>query len=321
MANSRDVDGERRARRRERSHSTLERQKPYESSGKDAVTPEPQDIDLLEVRRNRVERLGGSTTTLETTELPKMSSESHATLLSSRSGSTHRRRRRREHHVGPREVEHRRRRKSTTKDDSRYVYPTHTSRVQSSRVAISDTSMSNTRGHSQDTDDTESEEGSAGSEEVVSKPRTRKVRVVYITEEGSKLSGPKERRVRPHREHREHGERLKEIGESLRSSRTSHSRRKSTTGLPHASSPKRYISCISGLSSDSANFRRSISTRDLPSQSRPSLKRSDTTTSHSNSVKTSHPPPTTGTSSSKRASFLGSFFGPSVQQPQVPEKL
>ena len=65
----------------------------------------------------------------------------------------------------------------------------------------------------------------------------------------------------------------------------------------------------------------SASTKDLPSEARPSLRRSNTTTSHVPTVKSPYDPSLTGTATSRRSSFLGNFFGPAVQQHHEPEKL
>ena len=67
---------------------------------------------------------------------------------------------------------------------------------------------------------------------------------------------------------------------------------------------------------------RSASTKHLPTETKPGLQRSNTTSSHIPSTRSSHPPSISGTNSTnKRSSFLGSFFGPAAPQLHEPEKL
>jgi hypothetical protein len=225
-----------RARRRPKSDGRLD-ENPYESSGKEAITQQPPEKDVTHRGRTRVERPDRNTTARGSTATLKMTSESQTTLPSLRSGSSHKRRRRKEHREDSKEVEHHRSRKSTAGDGSRHVYSTRTDPSQSSRITISDTLKIETRASSQDGETSDSEASSKGSEPAKPRPRKRKIRVIYITEEKSEVAKPRERRARPEKEPKD---RLKESGESIRSSRTSHSRRKSAAHTPPLSPPRRH---------------------------------------------------------------------------------
>jgi hypothetical protein len=220
MANSRATDGEDRVRRRRKSYSELE--------GKEKVTPEPE---VSEVRRIRIERLEGNTTTRRSVATPKMTSESHATLSSLKSGSSHRRKSVHHRHSGKEETKHRRRTKSTSKDKSSYVYRSAVDRSCSSRTSVSEARRLGRDGESSD-----SEADSTQSEPIQVKPRRRKIKIVYVDEEDYKSSNPKERRSRTDREGKSHD---RDIDESVRRSRA-HSRRHSVVDAPPISSHRRY---------------------------------------------------------------------------------
>lgn len=224
MANS-QADGVRRMRRRHKSHSELEGEKFYESGGKEKVSLEP---DVSEVRRIRVERLEGSTTTRRSSATTKMTSESYATLPSLKSRSSHRRRK--ESHRDSEGTRHRRRRKSTSKDDSAtYVYGAPADKSTSSRITISET-----RALGQDGESSESDDESTKSEPVKTKTRKRKVRVIYVTAEEAK---ERERRARADKAP---SQRPKESEETIHRSRAQDTRRKSTTDVLPASASRRY---------------------------------------------------------------------------------
>jgi hypothetical protein len=229
MANPQAVGEDRRVRRRRRSHSELEDEKLYKSGGKETVTLEP---DAEEVRRIRIERLEGSATNGRPAATPKMTSESHATLPSSKSASSHRKRR--DHHRRPEEKKHRRRWKSSAKDDitSEYVYGPPGEKSQSSRITVSET-----RRLGRDEESSESEEDVAVQPEPVKEPRKRRIKIVYITEEEAKAARRRERRERRAKELSD-----QELAEPVHRSRVHHSRRRSSAAeTPPASPPKRYV--------------------------------------------------------------------------------
>ena len=227
MANSQSADGERRVRRRRRSYSELEGEKLYKSRGKEKVTLEP---DISEVRRIRIDRLEAGSTSRRSSETPKMTSVSHATLPSLKSASSHRRRK--EHRRSTEETKHSRRRKSTSKDESttRYVYGKPADRSQSSRITISETRRLGRDGESSESE----EERATQSEPIVEKPKERKIRVVYITEE----SKPKHKERRSRAE-KVVGDQTRHIEESGSRSRAHESRRKPAAYAPPASPPSR----------------------------------------------------------------------------------
>ena len=228
MANSQSADGERRVRRRRRSYGELEGDKSSKSRGKETVTLEPNSS---EVRGIRIDRLEAGSTLRRSSETPKMSSDSHATLPSLKPASSHRRRK--ENHRSPEETTHRRRRKSTSKDDSTttYVYGKPADRSQSSRITISETRRLGRDGESSESE----EERPTHSNPVKEEPKQRKIRIVYIDEE----SKPR------HKERRSRAEKLlveetRDGGESGHRSRARESRRKSFADVPPASQPTRY---------------------------------------------------------------------------------
>lgn len=286
MANPRATDGEQRgARRRRKSYSELE--------GRERVTLEP---NVSEVRRIRVERLEGNTTARRSVAIPKMTSDSHAILPSLKSASSHRRKSHHHHRSGKEETKHRRRTRSSSKDESTYVYRSAIDESHSSR-----TSVPEARGLGHDENSSDSEADSTHSEPIPAKTRRRKIKLVYVDGEGYKSSKLKERLSKTDREGKSHD---RDIEESDRKSRA-HTRRQSVVDAQPASSHRR------------------ASTRDLPSDNKPTLKRSNTTTSHTPSFKSPSVPSLSETHTSKRSSFLGSFFGPSVQQQprREPERL
>lgn len=230
------ADGDRRVRRRRRSHSELEDEEIYKSRGKEKITLEP---DVSEVRRIRIERLEGSTSTRRSVATPKMTSESHATLPSLKSASSHRRRH--DPRRSTASTKHRTKRKSTSKDDSTptYVYGTPADRPQSSRITKSDTRKLGKDGESSESEDEDEDDRATHSEPTREKPRKRKIRVIYIKEgEEPKSSKPKERRVKSDEETRD---RPRDSHESVRRSRAHTTRRKSVFEERPASPPKRYV--------------------------------------------------------------------------------
>ncbi|TVY15626.1 E3 ubiquitin-protein ligase itt1 [Lachnellula arida] len=288
MANS-QADGKRRVRRH-RSHSELKDEKKHRSRGKGKVTLEP---DESEVGRIRIERLETRTSTDRTAATPKMTSESYATLPTQKSSSSHRRRR--VHHRSGEENSHRRRRNSTSEDDSTHVYRNPESRSKQSRIQVAEKQVQSDEGSSE----SEREERQMQAESVKERPRKRKIKIVYITEEDYQSTKPKERKVREKKPRDDHQEREG----SIRRSKTHHSRQKVSAEALHASPPKR-----------------STSTREPPSTSPSSLRRSHTTSSHIPSVK-QYAPSLTTTNTTKRASFLGGFFTPAPQPHREPERL
>lgn len=228
MANS-QADGKRRVRRH-RSHSELDDEKLHRSRGKGKVALEP---DLSEVRRMRIERLEDRTSTDRTPATLKMTSESHATLPSQKSSSSHRSRRKKERDRSADGKSHRRRRKSTLRDASTtYVYENPESKSSKSRIIVEEKKSSS----DEESSESEEEEKSTKPESVKERPRKRKVKVVYITEEDYHSSKPKERTVKDKKPQDSHQEKEG----SIRRSKTHHSRRKSSAEAPPASPPKRY---------------------------------------------------------------------------------
>jgi hypothetical protein len=222
-------------RRRRRSYSELDDERLTKSRGKEKVALEP---DVSEVRRIRVERLEGSTSTRRTAATPKMTSESHATLPSLKSASSHRRK---DHRRSTVSTKHRTRRKSTSKGDSTptYVYGTPADRSQSSRITISEVKKLSRDGESSESEeeDEDEEDGATHSEPIREKPKKRKIKVIYIKEDDSKSSSTKERRGKSDKEIRD---RPRDSHESVRRSKAHTTRRKSIAEERPASPPKRY---------------------------------------------------------------------------------
>jgi hypothetical protein len=225
MVNS-QVDGKRRVRRR-RSHSELDDEKLHKSRGKGKVALEPNGP---EVRRNTIERLEDRTSNDRTAATPKMTSESHATLRSQKGSSSHRRRK--DHHRSGVEKSHRSRRKSTSRDDSTYVYGNPESKSKHARITVAEKKL----GSDDESSESEEAERSTQPESVKERPRKRKIKIVYITEEDYQSSKPKERTVREKKP--QDGPQEREG--SIRRSKTHHSRRKASAEAPPASPPRRY---------------------------------------------------------------------------------
>lgn len=224
MANS-QADGRRRVRRH-RSHSELDEEKAHKSRGREKAALEP---DVSEVRRIRIERLESQTSNDRTAAASKMTSESHATLSTQKSPSSHRRRK--EHHRSGEEKSHRRRRKSPSRDDSTYVYGNPESNSKQSRIKIAEKEL----GIADESSESEEEERSTRVESVNDRPRKRKIKIVYITEEDYQ-SKPKERSIREKKPRDDH----KDSDAFVRRSKTHHSHRKSSAEGPPPSPPRRY---------------------------------------------------------------------------------
>ncbi|KAG0650123.1 RING-type E3 ubiquitin transferase itt1 [Hyphodiscus hymeniophilus] len=252
---------ERRTRRRRKSNSELDKGKIYESSGKEEIELEP---DASEVRRLRLERLEGSTSTRRSVATPKMTSESHTTLASLKSASSHRTK-----HDSRRSTvstKHRTKRKSTSREEMTptYVYGTPADISQSSHPTISETRKLGRNGESSDSENEEEERA----EKTKEKPKKKKTRVIYIEGEESKSSRHRERRVKSDEEVRDHP---RHPHESVRRSRVHTTRRKSIVGegpapLPtrrssflgsffgpaaqHHHEPEKLVECLTCLSDD-----------------------------------------------------------------------
>ena len=221
MANSQAADGERRTRRRHRSSSELEDVKVCPMSGKKTVAQDPSHEKVSSTGVERIESRSKRNNISEATS--NMTSVSHATIPSSRSGSTHRRRRRRHRSA---DTEHRRR----SKEKSGHISRSSAERTRSSRLSVpSKTKVDN--------DASDSERSSTEEELVEVKPR-KKTKIIYITEEESVLGRHKERKVTTDREVRSPS---KASERSTLRSRASHSRRKSTADISLPSPPKRCI--------------------------------------------------------------------------------
>ncbi|PVH78496.1 hypothetical protein DL98DRAFT_246512 [Cadophora sp. DSE1049] len=271
-----------------------------------------EELDAASLRRRRLDRLEGqhrrhrqlsseeedvfvSTPTLTRT----MTTESHATRSSRRdaTGSSasegHKRRGHRDE-----EKRHRRKKRDGEGEDApaQYVYgaPTEKAKSATTTVRVSETRRLGRDGES------EEEETVSRSRTVKDKPREKKIKVIYVTRDELKTSKHKEPRVKTVKE-----DRPRESESSVHRSRTHQSRRKSVVESLPPSPPRRHTS-----------------SRILHSEARPALKRSNTTSSHVPSTR-SHIPSTAGTSlTAKRSSFMGSFFGPGIQQHHhEPEKL
>ncbi|TVY33371.1 E3 ubiquitin-protein ligase [Lachnellula occidentalis] len=281
MANS-QADGKRRVRRH-RSHSELKDEKKHKSRGKGKVTLES---DESEVGRIRIERLETQTSTDTTAARSKMTSESYATLPSQKSSSH---RRRRVYHRSGEESSHRRRRNSYSEDDSTHVYRNPESRSKKqSRIQVAEKQV-----HSdEESSESGQEERHTQAEE---RPRKRKVKIVYITEEDYQSTKPRERAVREKKSRDDHQEREG----SIRRSKTHRSRQKVSAEALPASPPKRSTSTREPA-------------REPASTSPPSLRRSHTTSSHIPSVK-QH--------ASSRSSLFGGLFTPAPPPHREPERL
>ncbi|KAG4437178.1 hypothetical protein IFR05_007334 [Cadophora sp. M221] len=273
------------------------------------VTPEVErELDATTLRRIKIDRLEGrrhlSSSPLQTVgrdvllsskTMPTdtMTTESHATLRSSRKdggAEGHRRRGHRDEEKRPR------RKKSEDEGEAQYVYGAPVEKTEAPTVRVSET-----RRLGKDGEESE-EERVPRSRTVKEKPKERKIKVVYMTRDEMKASKHKEPRVKTVKE-----DRPRESATSVHRIREHQSRRKSITEAP---------------SLPPAPARRHTLTRVLHSEAKPALKRNNTTSSHVPSTK-SHIPSTAGTSpTAKRSSFIGSFFKPGVQQHHhEPEKL
>lgn len=217
MADSRAPEDELGVRRRRKSDSELD--------SEEKVTSES---DVPSMRRIRIERVEGNTTTRRSVATPKMSSESHATLRSEKSGSTHRRRKSHHHHSGKEEGKHRRRRNSTSKDESPYVYGSPLNRPPTLRA-----NNLRIRKPSQDIESTSSDAESTQSDPVVEvKPRKRKIKIVYVDDDDRKYSKSKEYRSTTNREGRVRHSDAEKI---VRRSRATPTRRQSAVEMPQTS--------------------------------------------------------------------------------------
>ena len=139
------------------------------------------------------------------------------------------------------DTKHRTRRKASSKDGSTptYVYGAPADRSLPSRITISETRKLGRDGESSESEynDGEDEEGRAThSEQVMEKPKKRKIRVVYVKEDDAKFFKPRERPARPDREIRD---RPRKSDESVKRSRAHLTRRKSMVEERPASPPKR----------------------------------------------------------------------------------
>ncbi|KAH7317875.1 hypothetical protein BKA65DRAFT_410598, partial [Rhexocercosporidium sp. MPI-PUGE-AT-0058] len=198
---------------------------------------------------------------------------------------------------GHRDEEKRQRRKKREEEgEAQYVYGAPGDKTKAPTVRVSET-----RRLGRDGEESE-EEGVTSSRSVKEKPKERKIKVIYMTRDEMKASKHKEPRVKTVRD-----DRPRESEASVHRSREHQSRRKSVTDAPSLppSPPRRHTS-----------------TRTLHSEARPTLKRSNTSTSHVPSTR-SHIPSTAGTSPTvKRSGLMGSFFGSGTQQHhREPEKL
>lgn len=235
-----------------------------------------REFDAGDARRRRVERLESSEEESDLEEDAKMDEESSAPRESLRSERGYRQR----EHRSEEERRHHRHRRSDTRGDEEYVYERRAVRQRSPRNTAMD----------ERSEETADEEEHVTRREPVREKRKKekKIRIVYVTKEEMNSGRYEERRPRK----RESTERPKTSAESIRRSRGHTSRRES---FPEATTPSP----------------QKRSNRHMPSDSRPSLERSNTTTSHA---------PTANTSS-RRASFFGGFLRPIPQPPREPERL
>jgi hypothetical protein len=221
-------------RRPRKSHSELDDAKVETPRDKEEVRFEP---DPSEVRRLRIERLESTTTPCTSAPTLNMASESHATLPGASSSSGHRRRK--DQHRRSEETTRRRRRESTAKDGPAYVYEGPTDRSQSSHITVSETRRLGRDGESSESD----EDAPTQSDPVDTKPRKRKTRVVYVTEE-TRSSGIKQRRSKDDQDL----VRTKHVEGYVRKSRVRQSRRGSVAEAASASPPRRYCLRYIGFS-------------------------------------------------------------------------
>jgi hypothetical protein len=255
------------------------------SGGGEAGANVTQEGDA-EVRRGHVNLIEVEEVDDEQTR--NMASESQATLTSSKSRS-----RRKDGRRGSEERKHRRRRTATVKEDGpEYVHAEPIRRTKSRPEKRSGS----------DADDSEEEVGRV----KVGKSKPRKVRYVYVTE----VDETPRRRSQKKERHKSAEELPRRTEESIKRSRSHQTRRKSVVDAPPL---QRYESLNCSFVQANADLR-STSTRDIPSTSRPSIKRSKTTTSH---VPSSATPTSTA---ARRSSFMGGLFG-GPPKPVVPEKL
>jgi hypothetical protein len=298
MANLEVVEGSRSRRvRRLRSYSELDDRKPYTSRGKEKFTHEP---DFSEGRTISVERLTDDSSTRRSVTIPTMTSASTATFSSPKSSSRHgREKEHRRSSVGSRQH---RRVKSTSKNDSTasFVSEAPIERSRSSRIIVSGTGI---REEDEEESSNSAEEGGHAMlrKPAEVEPHTR--RVVYVSEDGVRVSNPRERRVGEIKERPK-----KKSSESVRRSRAKSPREK----VEATSSPKRY-ECHGTFENSRFNrpFYRSATTRKA---------RLGTTASHTSAVKTTYDPSLSA--NVRRSSFLGTFLRPSVpQQPPAPDRL
>ncbi|CZT53001.1 related to ariadne-2 protein [Rhynchosporium secalis] len=271
-----------------------------------------REVDTDTLRRIRIERLEGrhlsqtqpvgrereraSISDLDNTG--NMAMESHTTLRGSRRErekegvSEGHRRRHRDEEKRPRRSK-RDGERERDGEEAQFVYGAPEKKEPNVRV-------SETRRLGRDGDSSE-EETFTRSKTVREKPREKKVKVVYVTKEELKAEKQRPPRVKTVRD-----DKLRGDEDSVRRSREHHSRRTSVVEAPLPPSPPR----------------RHTSTRILHSEARPSLKRSNTTTSHVPSTKSNMPSAAPTSPTAKRSSFIGSFFGPVLQQQHhEPEKL
>ncbi len=238
MAKRDGADSQRRVRRRRDSSSSLDDEKLYKSGGKEAVTLKP---DFEEVRKRRIDNLerraDASVGKMIAAEpLPKMASESHATVSNARHSTSGRRR---HHHRSPDERRQHRRRDSIKEESTAgtYVYGAPADREKKDSGVI----ISETRLLGRD-EDTSASSGSSTEEAPVrrgwtvkEKHREKKPKIVYVTEVDSiEPIKRKEHRVR------ESSHRIRS-SEFLRRSSTHHSRRKSVAEVPSSPPPKRFV--------------------------------------------------------------------------------
>ncbi len=224
--------GVRSARRRRDSFSSLDDEKPYKSRGEDSVTLEPDPQEVRRIRLERLERRADATVGRAASTSLKMTSESHATIPSSRTSSSQRRRR--DHHRSQDEHRHRRGRESTTQDENAgtYVYGPPRETLKSPDVIISETRVLGRDGQTSESSESE-EEHSTRSRTTREQPKERKIKVVYVAKADTKPIKHKEHRIR------DSSDRIKS-SEPIRRTSTHHSHRKSVSEAQPVSPLKRY---------------------------------------------------------------------------------
>ncbi|KAE9370971.1 hypothetical protein N431DRAFT_546657 [Stipitochalara longipes BDJ] len=233
-----------------------------------------------EVRRSREEGHESSNSDRRTASDSKMTA---ATLPSSRSTTG---RERRHRHESPERKSHRGRKSAPRDEPAEYVYRAPEEKKRSSRVIVTET-----RRLGRDGETSEEEE-----ERATPVREKRKVKVIYISAEEAKALKHKERSSRSTREP---SERPRQSEESIHRSRSHRSRRPSVSEEP-LSPPKR-----------------STSRRYPPSSSRHSLRRSNTSSSHTRSTVA----PSISSTANRRSSWLGGFWQTPPPLPVEPEKL